>query len=156
MLVKNWRFSGQLSRPCHQHGSFGIRSWQTLVLEWATAAADLGAGVIQVGVPIHRLCLENAVCTLATNSAALNTYVCHSRRYSGQVGLQLCERAGADSCPATCIVVSQRLFLVWGKLMQLSSEITAGIYQNCEAASSIPFLFVFLVVECLGAKTLKG
>lgn len=40
--------------------------------------------------------------------------------------------------------------------MQLSSEITSGIYQNCEASSLIPFLFGFLVVECLGAKTLKG
>lgn len=38
--------------------------------------------------------------------------------------------------------------------MQPSSEITSGVYQNCEAAILIPFLF--LVVECLGAKTLKG
>lgn len=31
-----------------------------------------------------------------------------------------------------------------------------GISQNCEAASLIPFLLVFLVVECLGAKTTEG
>lgn len=40
--------------------------------------------------------------------------------------------------------------------MQLSGETTPGIYENCEAASLIPFLFVFLVVECLGTKTTEG